>query len=145
MGSTSDKAPWNGNLLQYSCQDNPMATALGIAKSQTEVTEHAHSAWWFGNLGSCIAENILTTGLYLNIDPFLTFCFISLHLWPYNTKWKEVMEGGTRHNWQFLPGPIDSHCLLWKGNDLNVFPRVCMNLQSIWSFQFHLIVKVNGY
>lgn len=46
-------------------------------------------------------------------------------------KRKEVAEGGTRPHWQFLLRPIDSHCLPWKGNDLNAFPTVCMNLQSI--------------
>ena len=40
----------NGNLLQYSCLENPMnsgawwATVCGVAKSQTRLSTHIHKA-----------------------------------------------------------------------------------------------------
>lgn len=88
------------------------------------------------NMGSCVIVEYLDFSLYLNLLKLLyTYLkILSLHLSAFrahNTKRKEAVEGGTRPNWQFLLRPMDSPCLLWKGNGLNASPTVCMNLQSV--------------
>lgn len=81
------------------------------------------------NMGShVIIEYILTANLYLNLNLLkqlytrlkILLLYLST-LRAHNTNRKEVVEGETKPNWQFLLRPIDSHCLLWKGNGLDAF------------------------